>query len=555
MKAIRDAYRTIRHPIRSTILSAALAAALATISLVVVASGNPAVAASSLVNGSFETGDLTGWSVDTSASGGDASANGYGVWFCSAAECWYPIYISAKEGSYFAQLTPGKKSEDTVISQPFEASNGDRISGWGFVQADDYYGSTYCDSTGQVVIKSDSGETVATPFSQCAYGVYATWYGAPSGWQNWHYDFKGLTGTGKFRIEARMRSTVDNPAYGAMGLDNVKISTASVDLSPPNITSPQNDTYDTDGSFSVSGSAGAGSTVELFEGFISKGTTRADSSSGAWSIDLSGVPDGTHTYFAKAMDAEGNTSSASNSVTVKVDKTAPKVSEVYPLSGATDVMRNTDIAARFSEEIDPATLTSSAVTLVKDGTTTPIGVKTGLMPSYPVKLWISPWSDDGPIELDANTKYTLKIKGGANGVKDLAGNALEQDYSWSFTTEGAPPTVVGYTPTQTSDVPRSIGPTATFSVNMDPFSIIATNIKFVVYDTKRRKWVSVPHTVSYDATSKTATVSPGSTLAASNQYRVTVTTNVKSRSGVALDQDATTSGNQAKSWTFTTGTS
>jgi Bacterial Ig-like domain len=154
------------------------------------------------------------------------------------------------------------------------------------------------------------------------------------------------------------------------------------------------------------------------------------------------------------MDAEGNTSSASNSVTVKVDKTAPKVSEVYPLSGATDVMRNTDIAARFSEEIDPATLTSSAVTLV-----------------------------------------------------------------------------------------------------MDPFSITATNIKFEVYDTKRRKWVSVPHTVSYDATSKTATVSPGSTLAASNQYRVTVTTNVTSRSGVALDQDATTSGNQPKSWMFTTGTS
>jgi Bacterial Ig-like domain len=90
---------------------------------------------------------------------------------------------------------------------------------------------------------------------------------------------------------------------------------------------------------------------------------------------------------------------------------------------------------------------------------------------------------------------------------------------------------------------------------MDPFSITATNIKFEVYDTKRRKWVSVPHTVSYDATSKTATVSPGSTLAASNQYRVTVTTNVKSSTGAALDQDVNTSGNQAKSWTFTTGTS
>src|SRR5215216_3522527 len=50
---------------------------------------------------------------------------------------------------------------------------------------------------------------------------------------------------------------------------------------PPSITSPQNNSYDTDGSFSVSGSAEAASTVELFEGTTSKGTTKADSSSGA----------------------------------------------------------------------------------------------------------------------------------------------------------------------------------------------------------------------------------------------------------------------------------
>jgi Bacterial Ig-like domain len=225
----------------------------------------------------------------------------------------------------------------------------------------------------------------------------------------------------------------------------------------------------------------------------SKGTTKADASSGAWSVHLSGVSDGAHTYFAKAKDAEGNTSPASNSVTVRVDKTAPKLSEVYPLSGATEVLRNTDIAAGFTEEMNPATFTPSTVTLVKDGTTTPIGIRMGLLDSYPSKLWISPWSDDGPVALDSNTKYTLKIKGGTSGMKDLVGNALEQDYSWSFATEGAPPSVVGYTPTQTSDVPRSIRPTATFSVNMDPSTITASNIKFEVYDTKRRRWVSVTH--------------------------------------------------------------
>src|SRR5215207_347962 len=66
--------RISRHPIRSTILGA-IAAALATIVLVLAASANnSALAATSLVNGNFETGDLTGWSVDTTAVGGYASA-------------------------------------------------------------------------------------------------------------------------------------------------------------------------------------------------------------------------------------------------------------------------------------------------------------------------------------------------------------------------------------------------------------------------------------------------------------------------------------------------
>jgi hypothetical protein len=52
---------------------------------------------------------------------------------------------------------------------------------------------------------------------------------------------------------------------------------------------------------------------------------------------------------------------------------------------------------------------------------------------------------------------------------------------------------------------------------------------------------------------RTVTVTPGSRLGASKKYRVTVTTGVKSNAGVALDQDASTPGNQPKKWTFTTG--
>jgi probable HAF family extracellular repeat protein len=142
------------------------------------------------------------------------------------------------------------------------------------------------------------------------------------------------------------------------------------------------------------------------------------------------------------------------------DKTAPTVSDVYPASGATEVSPNTDIAAWFSETMDPATLTTSTVTLVKDGTTTPISIKMGLTDSkgeLQNKVWISPWSDDGRVDLDANTKYTISIKGGTDGVKDLAGNQLgggnqaSGDYWWSFTTAAAAPPAPSCTKTGTAN--------------------------------------------------------------------------------------------------------
>src|SRR5919112_3174636 len=127
---------------------------------------------------------------------------------------------------------------------------------------------------------------------------------------NWEYNFTDLPGEAQFRIQAKQSSQMwsispDGWNYepNVLGLDDVKTSTVSVAPAPPKITSPQNNTYDRDSSISVSGSAERGSTVELFEGTTSKGTTKADSSTRAWSIALSKVSDGAHTYSAKATNA------------------------------------------------------------------------------------------------------------------------------------------------------------------------------------------------------------------------------------------------------------
>ena len=197
--------------------------------------------------------------------------------------------------------------------------------------------------------------------------------------------------------------------------------------SAPTITSPQNNTYNTDGSFSVSGSAEPASTVELFEGTTSKGATKADSSSGAWSIALSGVSEGSHTYSAKAKDAvAGNTSSASNSVTVTVDKTAPTVSSTSPANNTSGLVATANVTATFSEDVDPSTLTT-AFTLSKQGSSTSVAANV-TYDATKNKATLDPDST-----LEASTTYTATIKGGSTGVKDLAGNALAQDHSWTFT--------------------------------------------------------------------------------------------------------------------------
>ena len=89
------------------------------------------------------------------------------------------------------------------------------------------------------------------------------------------------------------------------------------------ITSPPNNSYDSDGSFSVAGNAPAGSTVELFEGTTSRGTAKADSSSGSLEHGSKrGLGRRSHLH-RKSHRRGGLHLFAFNSVTVTVDESAP----------------------------------------------------------------------------------------------------------------------------------------------------------------------------------------------------------------------------------------
>ena len=85
------------------------------------------------------------------------------------------------------------------------------------------------------------------------------------------------------------------------------------------------------------------------------------------------------------------------------------------------------VAATVPDKLDVATITASTYTLAKQGSSTPVAATLSYLVCGNVVL-----APAAPLE--PGTTYTARLKGGASGVKDLAGNPLAVDKVWSFTT-------------------------------------------------------------------------------------------------------------------------
>ena len=107
-------------------------------------------------------------------------------------------------------------------------------------------------------------------------------------------------------------------------------------------------------------------------------------------------------------------------LTVGPDTTPPTVTKVTPAANMTGVMPSATVTAAFSEAMAAATITTSTFTLRNTATSAAVaatvsygnGIAT-LTPSTP---------------LSNATNYTATVRGGAGGVKDVAGNPLASDF-------------------------------------------------------------------------------------------------------------------------------
>jgi len=127
------------------------------------------------------------------------------------------------------------------------------------------------------------------------------------------------------------------------------------------------------------------------------------------------------------------------------DTTPPTVTATSPANGATGVVATVGPTATFSEPIDPATVSATTITLTDQATS---GAVTGSV-SYDATSRVATFSPGAA--LGAGKTYLVRVKGGASGVKDLAGNPLAADVTWTFSVAAA-----GDTTSYLSDLAYSV---------------------------------------------------------------------------------------------------
>ncbi|MEZ4569727.1 MAG: NPCBM/NEW2 domain-containing protein [Thermomicrobiales bacterium] len=110
------------------------------------------------------------------------------------------------------------------------------------------------------------------------------------------------------------------------------------------------------------------------------------------------------------------------------DTTPPAIVNRAPAPDATDIDPQTTVMATFSEALDPSSV--STVTIEEQGgSVIPASLDYS---SATLAITLTPAE---PL-LDGAT-YVVTVYGGPTGIRDLAGNALPADVSWSFTTAEA----------------------------------------------------------------------------------------------------------------------
>lgn len=208
----------------------------------------------------------------------------------------------------------------------------------------------------------------------------------------------------------------------------------------------------------------------------------------------------------------------------------PVVVSTDPINASTGIALNKKVVVNFSEAMNGSSITSSTFYL-QQGTTNILGTisSTGSTAVFTASS-----------NFNLNTTYTATV---TNSVKDVTGNAIVNNYVWTFTTgtssDVTAPIVTSTDPANAATaVPLNKKVVAFFNKSMNPQTINSTTYLL------KQGTTAIAGSVSYSGNS--AIFTPTANLSSNTSYTATITTGTQDVSGNALAANFISS--------FTTGT-
>ncbi|MDB5876055.1 MAG: beta-glucosidase/6-phospho-beta-glucosidase/beta-galactosidase, partial [Ramlibacter sp.] len=305
-----------------------------------------------------------------------------------------------------------------------------------------------------------------------------------------------------------------------------------VDRTPPAvvISAPVAGSTVSGGSITVSASASDDTFVAGVQFLVDGAAIGTEDTVAPYSTSWSSttVANGVRVISAVARDAAGNTATApAVSVIVSnptVDTTAPTITSTAPVSGAAAVSQTANITATFSEAVSGLSATTFTLKSASG---------TAISAAVTYNATTSVATLDPTSSLTADTKYTATV---SSGVTDAAKNPVAST-SWTFLTGPAPTaTVVPATGSMVIGMTDNV--VVTFNENVTGVSTATVNL--VATSTGN----AVPATVTYNPTTRAATLDPVTALAADTDYTASLTAGV---ADIAVNPAA------PFTWKFTTG--
>jgi hypothetical protein len=225
----------------------------------------------------------------------------------------------------------------------------------------------------------------------------------------------------------RSTFTAKQGSHIALGTITPNYPDSSGDTQAPTVPGEVNGTTASSTQINLNWSPSTDNAVVTAYRIYRNGTQLPNTVTGTTYLDTGLSASTQYCYTISAGDAKGNWSAKSDQVCITTSSPMSlAINFTAPAYYMKDVDPYTTIQVTFNSTINQSTVTTSTFAVTEGSG---ISVPGTLSFSGPIVTFTP---SNSPLEY--GTTYKVILKSGTSGIKDISGNTLASDYSWSFTT-------------------------------------------------------------------------------------------------------------------------